>query len=61
MESAEAKVDPGDYVLAVLSPRDRLEAAFKVAGEALRNSSLTMKDVDSAVKRIRRKAYEKKG
>lgn len=61
MEDLEVKIDPGDYILAVLSPRDRLDAAFKVAGEALKNSSLTMKDIDHAVKTVRRKAYEKKG
>ncbi len=60
MVDMETKIDPGDYVLAVLSPRDRLDAAFKVAGEALKNCTLTMKDIDHAVKTIRRKAYEKK-
>jgi hypothetical protein len=44
----------------VLSPEDRLDAAFKVAGEAFKKSKLTVRDVENAVKVVRRKAYEKK-
>jgi len=54
------KINPEDYILSVLSPEDRLDAAFKVAGEAFKKTRLTMKDVDIAVKKVRRKAYEKK-
>ncbi len=51
MKDTAKKIDPGDYILAALSPKDRLEAAFRVA---------TIRDVDNAVKTVRRKAYEKK-
>jgi GH35 family endo-1,4-beta-xylanase len=44
----------------VLSPEDRLDAAFKVAKEAFKNSKLTMADIDNAVRTVRRKAYGKK-
>lgn len=54
------KISPEDYILSVLSPEDRLEAAFKVAGEAFKKTKLTMKDIDNAVKTVRRKAYGKK-
>lgn len=54
------KISPEDYILSVLSPEERLEAAFKVAKEAFKTTKLTMKDVDSAVKTVRRKAYGKK-
>ena len=54
------KVNPEDYILSVLSPEDRLDAAFKVAQEAFKKTKLTMKDIDNAVKSVRRKAYEKK-
>ena len=57
---ATKKIDPEDYILSVLSPEDRLDAAFKVAGEAFKKTNLTMKDVDNAVKAVRRKAYGKK-
>ena len=57
---ATKKIDPEDYILSVLSPEDRLDAAFKVAGEAFKKTKLTIKDIDSAVKAIRRKAYGKK-
>ena len=54
------KINPDDFILSALSPEDRLEAAFKVAGAALKKTSLTMKDIETAVKTVRRKAYEKK-
>jgi len=60
MKDTAKKIDPGDYILAALSPKDRLEAAFRVAGEAFKKPSLTIRDVDNAVKTVRRKAYEKK-
>ena len=54
------KINPEDYILSVLSPEERLDAAFKVAREAFKKTKLTMKDIDNAVKTVRRKAYEKK-
>lgn len=60
MKNTAKKIDPGDYILAALSPKDRLDAAFKIAGEAFKKTPLTIKDVDKAVKAVRRKAYEKK-
>lgn len=54
------KINPEDYILSVLSPEERLDAAFKVAREAFKGVRLTMKDVDNAVKTVRRKSYEKK-
>jgi hypothetical protein len=60
MGVAARKVSPEDYILSVLSPEDRLDAAFKVAREALKRTKLTVKDIDNAVKSVRRKAYGKK-
>jgi hypothetical protein len=60
MKSATRIVNPEDYILSVLSPEDRLDAAFKVAREAFKGTKLTVKDIDSAVKSVRRKAYGKK-
>ena len=54
------KINPEDYILSVLSPEERLDAAFKVAREAFKKTKLTMKDIDNAVKTVRRKTYEKK-
>lgn len=42
-------INPEDYILSVLSPEDRLDAAFKVAGEAFKKTKLTMRDIDNAV------------
>ncbi len=58
--STAKKINPEDYILSALSPEDRLDAAFKVAGEAFKKTTLSMKDVDNAVKKVRRKAYGKK-
>ncbi len=60
LAAAKKKIAPEDYILSVLSPEDRLDAAFTVAREAFKKTKLTMKDVDNAVKTVRRKAYEKK-
>lgn len=60
MRATAQKVNPEDFILSALSPEDRLDAAFEVAREAFRNIRLTIKDIDNAVKSVRRKAYEKK-
>ena len=54
----KAKINPEDYILSVLSPADRLEAALRIAKETFRKTTLTVKDLEKAVKKIRRKAYE---
>jgi hypothetical protein len=51
------KIVPEDYILSVLSPEERLEAALKIAGEAFKKTKLTEKDVEKAVKTIRRKIH----
>jgi hypothetical protein len=60
MKAARKVIDPEDYILSVLSPVDRLDAALKIAKEAFKGKKLTMRDIDSAVKSARRKAYEAK-
>lgn len=60
MKAAVQKVNPEDFILSVLSPADRLDAAFKLAGEAFKGSKLTMKDIDNAVKTVRKKVSGKK-
>jgi len=59
MRSTAKKIDPEDYILSVLSPEDRLDAAFQVAREAFRKTKLTMQDIDRAVNSVRRKTYGK--
>jgi hypothetical protein len=53
------KVRPEDYILSVLPPEDRLDAAFRVAREAFKKTKLTMKDIDKAVHLVRRRTYGK--
>ncbi len=60
MKATAQKVNPEDFILSVLSPEDRLDAAFKLAGEAFKGSKLTIKDIDNAVKTVRKKVCEKK-
>ncbi len=58
MGVAAKKINPEDFILSALSPEDRLNAAFDIARAAFRKSKLSMKDIDNAVKSVRRKAYE---
>jgi hypothetical protein len=44
VKPARKAIDPEDYILSVLSPEDRLDAAFKVAREAFKGTKLTVKD-----------------
>lgn len=60
MKATTEKVKPEDYILSVLSPEDRLDAAFKIAREAFKKTRLTMKDVEQSVRSIRRKIYGEK-
>jgi hypothetical protein len=60
MKATGRVISPEDYILSVLSPEDRLDAAFKIAREAFKGTKLTMRDIESAVKLVRRKAYGKK-
>jgi hypothetical protein len=60
MKPARKAIDPEDYILSVLSPEDRLDAALKIAREAFKGTKLAMKDINNAVKSVRRKAYGKK-
>ncbi len=60
MKTTAIKITPEDYILSVLTPEEHLGAAFRVAEAAFQGTSLTMKDVENAVKTIRRKAYATK-
>jgi hypothetical protein len=57
---ASAKIRPEEYILSALSPEERLDAALRIAREGFRKTKLTLKDIENAVKKIRRMAYEKK-
>ena len=54
---AAKKVSPEDYILAVLSPHERFEAAFNVAREAFKDTALKAADIRAAVEKVRKKAY----
>ncbi len=54
---AAKKLSPEDYILAVLSPQERLEAAFNVAREAFKDTTLKPADVRAAVEKVRKRAY----
>lgn len=60
MKTTAQKISPEDYILSVLSPEDRLDAAFMVAREAFKKTRLTTKDVEQSISLIRRKIYGKK-
>ena len=41
MRNSAEKIDPEDYILAVLTPKERLDTALKVAAQAFKGSKLT--------------------
>jgi hypothetical protein len=55
--STVKKIDPEEYILSLLSPEDRIDAAFIIAGEAVKKTKLTVNDIDNIAKVVRRKAY----
>jgi hypothetical protein len=55
--AAATQVTPEEYILAVLSPEERLDAALRVAREAFKDSKLTVADVEAAVGKVRRKRH----
>ncbi|MFN8625179.1 MAG: hypothetical protein U0587_04215 [Candidatus Binatia bacterium] len=57
MKASAQKINPEEYILAALSPGDRLDAALRVAHEAFRGTTLTLADVEAAVRKVRRKQY----
>lgn len=57
MKTNSLKVAPEEFILSVLSPEERLDAAFKIAAEAFKKNRLTIKDIQEAVKKIRKKLY----
>ncbi len=60
MKAMAQKINPEDYILSVLSPEDRLDAAFTISKEAFKKSKLTIKNIEDSVQKIRRKVYGKK-
>lgn len=57
MPAVKRKVDPEEFILAALSPRERLEAALRLAGEAFEGSALTAADIRAAARKVRRRLY----
>jgi hypothetical protein len=57
MKASAPKINPEEFILAALSPDDRLDAALRVAHEAFRGTELTMEDVEAAVRKVRRKQH----
>ena len=57
MKNATAKVRPDEYILAPLSPGERLDAALRVAREAFKDTELTLADVGEAVRKVRRRRH----
>ena len=57
MKASAQKINPEEYILAALSPEDRLDAALRVAREAFRGTKLTLADVEAAVRKVRRRQH----
>jgi hypothetical protein len=61
MKHAVEKVRPDEYILAALTPEERLDAALRVAREAFKGTDLTVADVEAAVRKVRRKRHGARG
>jgi hypothetical protein len=57
MKAAARKIDPEEFILSVLSPKERFEAGMRLAREAFRNTALTIEDIEAAVRKVRRRYY----
>jgi hypothetical protein len=51
------KIALDEYILSVLSPQERLDAALNLAREAFKRRPLKPVDIEVAVKTVRKKAY----
>ena len=54
------QISPDEFILSALKPDERIEAAFRLAGEAFKNRVLTEEDIIEAVKKVRKQAHAKK-
>ncbi|MGH7859630.1 MAG: hypothetical protein ACREQY_20075 [Candidatus Binatia bacterium] len=57
MKPTARKIDAEDYILSALSPKERFDAALRVAREAFRDTTLTIEDIEATVRKVRRKRY----
>jgi len=57
MKTTARKIPPEEYILSVLTPKERFEAAMRVARAAFRDTTLTMEDIEAAVRKVRRKHH----
>jgi len=48
-----------EFILAALTPQERLEAALKLARTVFRDSTLSMEDLEAAIQKVRRHIYER--
>ncbi len=55
MKTTVKKIQPDEFILSVLSPEDRVDAAFRIAREAFKKTSLTDRAIENAVKAVRKK------
>lgn len=60
MGTSAKKIKPEEFILAALSPEERLEAAFYVARQAFKKTGLKAGDIDQAVKSVRKQANASK-
>ena len=57
MELAK-RIDPAEYILAVLPQQERLEISFRIAQEAFKGTTLSLEDIQAAAKKIRKRIYK---
>ncbi|MCX8103189.1 MAG: hypothetical protein N3E42_01930 [Candidatus Bipolaricaulota bacterium] len=59
MKIAE-RLDPEEFILSSLTPRERLEAALNLARHAFQDTTLTMEDIQAAIEKVRRRLTQRR-
>jgi hypothetical protein len=57
VKAAARKIDPEEFILSVLTPKECFETGMRIAREAFQNTTLTIEDIEAAVRRVRRKHH----
>jgi hypothetical protein len=47
VKAAARKIDPEEFILSVLTPKERFEAGMRIAREAFQNTTLTIEDIEA--------------
>jgi hypothetical protein len=59
-QSQATEIDPEQYILSLLTPEERIDAAFEMAKHVFKKKRLSIATIEKAVQKVRRRNYETK-